>query len=98
MLLRKSLKGLNTWILVLDTKGINVWCAAGKGTFGTDELIRRISVTNLDRIVDHRKIIVPAARCARVSAAHEVKKASGFKVCYGPVRAEDVKCVYRLWV
>ena len=27
--LRKNLTGLNVWILVLDTKGINVWCAAG---------------------------------------------------------------------
>ena len=36
--LRGSLKNSNCWILVLDTKGINVWCAAGKGTFGTEEL------------------------------------------------------------
>ena len=35
---------IDGWILVLDTKGINVWCAAGKGTFGTDELVERIAV------------------------------------------------------
>ena len=28
--LRKTLSGLDLWILVIDTKGINVWCAAGK--------------------------------------------------------------------
>jgi hypothetical protein len=33
--LRSALAGNDAWILVLDTKGINVWCAAGKGTFGT---------------------------------------------------------------
>lgn len=87
--LRKALKGLNVWVLVLDTKGINVWCAAGKGTFGTDELVRLISITNLDRIVDHRKIIVPQLGAPGISA-HEVKKAAGFKVCYGPVRAADI--------
>jgi len=87
--LRKALKGLNAWLLILDTKGINVWCAAGKGTFGTDELVRRISVTELDRIVDHRKIIVPQLGAPGISA-HKVKKASGFKVGYGPVRAEDI--------
>ena len=38
--LRGSLPNHNAWVLVLDTKGINVWCAAGKGTFGTDELVR----------------------------------------------------------
>ena len=88
--LRKALKGLNAWILVLDTKGINVWCAAGKGTFGTEELVRRISLTKLDRIVDHRRIIVPQLGAPGVSA-HQVKKAIGFKVCYGPVRAGDIK-------
>lgn len=87
--LRKALKGLNAWVLVLDTKGINVWCAAGKSTFGTDELIRLISLTKLDRIVDHRKIIVPQLGAPGIRA-HEVKKASGFKVYYGPVRAADI--------
>ncbi len=33
--LRAALGGVDAYILVLDTKGINVWCAAGKGTFGT---------------------------------------------------------------
>ena len=87
--LRKALKGLNVWVLVLDTKGINIWCAAGKGTFGTDELVRLISITELERIVDHRRIIVPQLGAPGTSA-HKVKKASGFQVCYGPVRAEDI--------
>ena len=87
--LRTALKGLNAWVLVLDTKGINVWCAAGKGTFGTDELLRLISFTKLDRIVDHRRIIVPQLGAPGISA-HKVKKAAGFSVCYGPVRAEDI--------
>src|SRR5665811_1490211 len=37
--LRKELTGINSYILVLDTKGVNVWCAASKGTFGTNELM-----------------------------------------------------------
>lgn len=88
-ILRKALQGLNAWVIVLDTKGINVWCAAGKGTFGTDELVQRISITELDRFVDHRRIIVPQLGAPGI-IAHEVKKSSGFKVCYGPVRAEDI--------
>ena len=45
--LRSALAGTDAWILVLDTKGINVWCAAGKGTFGTEELVRKITETRL---------------------------------------------------
>ncbi|MDD1703594.1 MAG: carbon monoxide dehydrogenase [Methanoregula sp.] len=87
--LRSALAGRDAWILVLDTKGINVWCAAGKGTFGTGELIRRIAVTGLSDVVAHRKIIVPQLGAPGVSA-HEVARYSGFLVEYGPVRARDL--------
>jgi acetyl-CoA decarbonylase/synthase complex subunit gamma len=87
--LRSELEGIDAWIMVLDTKGINVWCAAGKGTFGTAEIINRIAATGLDRIVSHRRIIVPQLGAPGVSA-HEVKKGSGFRVVYGPVRAADI--------
>ncbi|MFA4851922.1 MAG: mercury methylation corrinoid protein HgcA, partial [Bacteroidales bacterium] len=87
--LRRALHGMNAWILVLDTKGINVWCAAGKGTFGTKELVYRIKAHELDKIVNHRKVIVPQLGATGVSA-HEVKNKTGFSVIYGPVRAEDI--------
>ncbi len=87
--LRRELSGRNVWILVLDTKGINVWCAAGKGTFGTEELIKRIASSGLKEIVSHRQLILPQLGAPGV-AAHTVKKISGFKVYYGPIRAEDL--------
>lgn len=88
--LRKELSGLNCWILILDTKGINVWCAAGKGTFGTVELVNRILRTGLSEIVSHRKLVLPQLGAPGVSA-HEVIKQTGFTVIYGPVRAKDIK-------
>jgi hypothetical protein len=87
--LRRELPGRNVWILVLDTNGINVWCAAGKGTFGTEELIKRIASSGLKEIVSHRQLILPQLGAPGV-AAHTVKKISGFKVYYGPIRAEDL--------
>jgi len=87
--LRSSLKGRNTWILVLDTDGINVWCAAAKGTFSTEELVRRLEFIGLEKVVSHRRLIVPQLAAPGV-AAHEVKKLSGFKVTYGPIRSEDL--------
>ena len=68
--LRAALDGMDGYILVLDTQGINVWCAAGKGTFGTDEIVHRVFAPGV--------------------AAHEVKKRTGFKVEYGPVRAAEL--------
>jgi len=87
--LRSALAGVGGYIMVLDTQGINVWCAAGKGTFGTDELVHRIEATALHDVVSHRVLILPQLGAPGV-AAHEVKKRSGFKVEYGPVRAADL--------
>ena len=88
--LRKNLDGMDCWLLILDTKGINVWCAAGKGTFGTEELINRIETSELSNYVSHKKLILPQLGATGVRA-HEVKRHSGFDVEYGPVRASDIK-------
>lgn len=87
--LRKELSGISAWILVLDTKGVNVWCAAGKGTFGTEELLKRIELTALSEVINHKTLILPQLGAVGVSA-HEIMKRSGFQVVYGPVRAEDI--------
>jgi len=88
--LRKNLDGLDCWLLILDTKGINVWCAAGKGTFGTDELIRRIEASELSKYVSHKRLVLPQLGATGVNA-NEVKSRSGYDVKYGTVRAEDIK-------
>jgi hypothetical protein len=87
--LREALPGRNAWILVLDTKGINVWCAAGKGTFGTAELVNRIESSGLGQTVSRRELILPQLSGPGV-ASHEVKRLSDFKVIYGPIKAIDI--------
>ncbi len=87
--LRTNLKGVPSYLLVLDTKGINVWCAAGKGTFGTDEIEERVRATDLKDVVDHRRLLLPQLGAPGV-CAHEVRRRTGFTVEYGPVRAEDL--------
>jgi len=87
--LREALSNRHAWFLVLDTKGINVWCAAGKGTFGTDELVQRIEFSQLNRVVSHRELILPQLAGPGI-AAHKVKKIIGFKVIFGPIQATDL--------
>ncbi len=88
-ILRRAVHGTDSWILVLDTKGINVWCAAGKGTFGTDELVRAVAATGLAQVVTHRTLIVPQLGAPGV-AAHLVQQQTDFRVVYGPVSAHDI--------
>lgn len=87
--LRKELHGLDLWLLVVDTRGINVWCSAGKGTFSAEEIINKIRQTGLNRIVSHRQLILPQLAASGV-AAHTVTRATGFKVVYGPIYAKDI--------
>ena len=88
--LRKNLSGLDCRILVLDTKGVNVWCAAGEGTFGTDELVNRIKAVGLDDIIAHKNLILPQLGASGV-CGYEVTRRTGFSVLFGPVRAGDIK-------
>ncbi|MBU0681265.1 MAG: acetyl-CoA synthase subunit gamma [Proteobacteria bacterium] len=87
--LRAALAGRDCWILVLDTKGINVWCAAGKGTFGTVELYDRVVESRLAEVVTHRKIIIPQLGAPGVNGL-DIKKYTGFQVVWGPVLAADL--------
>ena len=86
---RRSLGERQAWILVLDTKGVNVWCAAGKGTFGTAELVERVIDTGLAKIVSHGRLLLPQLGAVGVDAM-AVAAQSGFRVAYAPVHASDL--------
>ena len=88
-LVRRSLAGRNIWLLVLETYGINVWCAAGKGSFGTEELVSRVKATRLAAVVSHRRLILPILGASGI-AAHEVARQTGFRVSYAAIRADDL--------
>ncbi len=88
-MLRKELMNLNLWLLIIDTKGINVWCAAGKGTFSQQVILKAMRATKLDKVVKNKTLILPQLAAPGVSA-HTITKYTGFKVVYGPVAAEDI--------
>lgn len=87
--LRRYLGKIDAWLLVLDTDGINVWCAAGKGSFGTANLVRQIAESSLAELVGHRHLVAPQLGAPGISA-QLVKEATGFSVRFGPVAARQV--------
>lgn len=88
--LRIELKDMNLWILVIDTKGVNVWCAAGKGTFSTEEIIYRVKKHKLANLVAHKTLILPQLGAPGISA-YQMSKFTGFKAIYGPVYSRDIR-------
>jgi len=88
--LRRELAGLDLFILVVDTRGINVWCAAGKGTFSAAEVALQVERSRLAERVNHRRLVLPQLAAPGV-AAHELPGRCGFSGLFGPVRARDVR-------
>ena len=87
--LRKELGDIPLWILVIDTRGINVWCAAGKSTFSAEEIAYQVQNVKLDQLVRHRELILPQLAANGV-AAHELKKLCGFRGRFGPILASNL--------
>jgi len=88
--LRSELKEISAWILVIDTEGINVWCSAGKGKFCNSEILKQVEKTGLKQVVNHGTLILPQLSAPGVSA-FELKRQTGFRAVYGPVRARDIR-------
>lgn len=86
---RSSLPDIDAWLLVADTRGINVWCAAGKGTFSAEEIAYQVHNARLSELVSHRRLILPQLAANGV-AAHKLKSLCGFRGVFGPVYAKMI--------
>lgn len=87
--LRQIDKKVDAWLLVCDSAGINVWCAAGGGHFTAEKIISAINVTRLDKQVQHRQLILPQL-CANGVDGWLLRRQCGWQVHWGPVKAEDL--------
>lgn len=88
--LRTRLGGVDAWLVVLDTHGVNVWCSAGKGLFSTAEAVARVHSCGLDSLAPKAGLILPQLGATGVNA-HELSKGTGRTVRFGPIRAQDIK-------
>ena len=51
--LMRSLKGIDAWVLCVDSNGINVWCAARGNDFGNKQLLEAIEATKIQNYTDN---------------------------------------------
>jgi len=83
---RSALPHDNCWLLVVDTRGINVWCAGGKGTFSAEEVAYQVNRAQLAELVSHRKLTLPQL-AANGIAAFKLPGLCGFRGEFGPISA-----------
>jgi hypothetical protein len=80
---------VNVWLLVADSAGINVWCAAGGGYFTAEKIIAAVKSTHLDEVVNHHVFILPQLSANGVDGGR-IRREIGWGVRWGPVRADDI--------
>ena len=80
---------VDAWVLVADSAGINVWCAAGGGYFTADKVIAAVKSSHLAEVVRHHALVLPQL-CANGVDGWRVRKETGWGVHWGPPRAEDI--------
>lgn len=80
---------VDCWLLVADSSGINVWCAAGGGYFTADDVITAVRASGVEDVVDHHALILPQL-CANGVDGWRIRKELRWGVHWGPARAEDI--------
>jgi ubiquinone/menaquinone biosynthesis C-methylase UbiE len=89
-LVRRALRGLDAYLLVIDTRGINVWCAAGGGKFSTREVALSHRAFRLAEVPHRRPAVLPQLAATGV-ATYKLREEFGVAAAYGPVYARDIR-------
>lgn len=85
----RALSGQDVWLLVADSKGINVWCAATGGHFTTHDVVNALKASGVGARLNHRRVILPQLAATGIDGA-TVRERTGWRVIWGPVRAADL--------
>lgn len=84
-----ALAGRDAWLLVANSRGINVWCAAGGGHLTHHDVIAALRASGVGDHVRHRNLILPQLAATGVER-RLVRAATGWEPRWGPARLEDL--------
>ena len=87
--LLRALEGVDAWVVVAPSRGINVWCAASGGHLTTHQIVTALKTSNVEQQVRHRRAILPQLAATGV-LARDVSRRCAWRVRFGPVYAEDL--------
>jgi NAD-dependent dihydropyrimidine dehydrogenase PreA subunit len=86
---KRALRGMDAFLLVANSHGINVWCASAGGHLTHHEVISALKLSHIEDLVDHREVILPQLTACGIEA-RIVRKRTGWKVLWGPVYAHNI--------
>jgi NAD-dependent dihydropyrimidine dehydrogenase PreA subunit len=85
----RALRGLDCYLLVAPSKGINVWCAAGGGMLNAHSITSVLKTSRIAERVNHRTLILPQLSAPGVDVTR-IEEESGWHCEFGPVYARDI--------
>lgn len=86
---KRALEGIDAYLLVANSRGINVWCAAAGGHLTNHDVISVLKTSGIENLVDHRQIVLPQLAATGVEG-RVIERRTGWEVIWGPVRAADI--------
>jgi NAD-dependent dihydropyrimidine dehydrogenase PreA subunit len=87
---KRELKGMNAYLLVANSRGINVWCSATGGLFTNHDVISVLKTSGIEKLVDHRSVILPQLAATGIELRTILKK-TGWRATFGPVYIKDIR-------
>ena len=91
---KRSLAGIDAYLLVANSRGVNVWCAATGGLLTTHDIVSVLKTSGIEALVDERRIILPQLAATGIDAK-EVLERTGWRVVWGPVYADSIPAFLR---
>lgn len=82
--------GIDAWLLVAPTKGVNAWCAGGAGDFTADTVISILKTSGIGDFVDHRRVILPQLAANGINI-WDLRNRSDWRPRFGPAHIENLK-------
>jgi|Deesub1362A_J573_1020465.scaffolds.fasta_scaffold00054_91 ferredoxin len=86
---KRALRGMDCYLLVANSRGINVWCASTGGHLTNHDVISVLKTSGIEDLVDHRNVILPQLAATGVESK-VIKEKTGWNVIWGPVYSEDI--------
>jgi len=84
---RHALRGSDAYLLVANSRGVNVWCAATGGHLTHHDVVSVLKTSGIEALVQHRTVVLPQLAATGIESKR-VQEASGWHVVWGPVEAD----------
>lgn len=86
---KRAIKKIDCYLLVANSRGINVWCAATGGHFTSHDVISVLKTSGIEELVDHRNVILPQLAATGIESK-VIQLKTGWKALWGPVYAKNI--------